>query len=101
VERQEDAVLRGAEKLLKKDQPILMVEIEERHKFSSIKNVSEYLTGLGYGGYFLQNNSLASMNKFNVYEHQDNNKVNIKGEYINNFIFIANDKTVDIKKFLT
>jgi FkbM family methyltransferase len=100
VEGQEEAVLRGAEKLLKRDSPILMVEIEERHKFNSIKNVSEYLGSLSYSGFFLQNDHLVSLNNFSVYEHQDINKLNLKGEYINNFIFITNGKKNNIKKLL-
>ncbi len=45
-------VLRGAEATLRRCRPILTVEIEERHRAGSTREVPAFLAGLGYRGLF-------------------------------------------------
>lgn len=53
VEGHELEVFRGGEQLLKSQAPILMVEVEQRHHRShSVRDVFDYLEGLGYRGTF-------------------------------------------------
>ena len=52
VEGAEEEVLRGARETLLRCQPILSVEIEERHRTGSLRAVPEFLSGLGYRGFY-------------------------------------------------
>lgn len=47
VEGHEDAVLRGGRRLLFRDHPSLIVEIEERHKRHSVSSAADARTALG------------------------------------------------------
>jgi FkbM family methyltransferase len=54
VEGHELEVLRGGEQLLRRDKPMLLVEIEQRHLGAerTVADVVSYLGGLGYGASF-------------------------------------------------
>ena len=52
VEGAEAEVLRGARETLLRCRPILSVEIEERHRPGSLRAVPEFLSGLGYRGFY-------------------------------------------------
>jgi FkbM family methyltransferase len=52
AEGAEAEVLRGAEATLRRCQPILSVEIEERHRAGSTTEVPAWLAARGYGGFF-------------------------------------------------
>lgn len=45
-------VLRGAESTLRRCQPVLSVEIEERHRTGSTRDVPAFLAALGYRGFY-------------------------------------------------
>lgn len=93
VEGHEDAVLRGARRLLLRDHPSLIIEIEERHKRHSVSTVGSLLGQLGYKGFFFRRGRLNPMETFKPEQHQ--NVANIEGpganrdEYVNNFVFIT------------
>lgn len=70
VEGHEAAVLRGAEGLLRRDRPALLVEIEQRHQSGDIRDTFAYLLGLGYEGYALTESSLIPLAAFDVQRHQ-------------------------------
>jgi len=53
VEGHEMSVLRGAEYLLKKQRPTLLIEIEERHCQGNTLDVPNYLKDLGYKMFYL------------------------------------------------
>ncbi len=76
VEGHEEAVIQGAEKLLKNNKPVLLVEIEERHSKKKIFHTIDYICSLGYKCFFIKNNIL------NNFENITNNDKN------NNFFFI-------------
>jgi hypothetical protein len=73
----------------------MLVEIEERHKPNSVRDVSAFLTELGYQGYFILDGNLVSMNHCDKDKYQDCHnvggwKTNWKrpGLYVNNFFFV-------------
>ena len=93
VEGHEEYVIEGARNVIKKNMPILIVEIEQRHLKKQIEEVFQSILKLNYSGFFLQNGNLTSINQFNYDFHQKSylNDVTSK-QYINNFIFLPNAK---------
>jgi FkbM family methyltransferase len=89
VEGHELAVLRGASRLLARDQPCLLVELEERFGDGAIARVREFLASLGYQGLYLDGKYLHSITAFDPSRHQQMAHWGTPGAYINNFIFIA------------
>jgi len=70
VEGHELAVLRGAGALLRRDHPVILVEIEQRHQKEDIRDTFEYLVRLGYAGYALRAEGPAPIDEFDVRRDQ-------------------------------
>lgn len=88
VEGHELDVLRGGEQLLKRQGPMLMVEVEQRHQRShSVRDVFDYLEGLGYRGTFFLRDKRRPIESFDMAVHQNRGS----GVYVNNFIFTVGD----------
>lgn len=104
VEGHEEAVLRGAMRILVRDHPSLIVEIEERHKRRSVKTVTELLEELGYKGYFFRGDRLIPIESFRVELHQDASNivgnVNKDSKYVNNFLFFANESLARVRHMI-
>jgi FkbM family methyltransferase len=104
VEGHEDAVLRGADGILARDRPSLLVEIEERHKPGSIRTITRYLGERGYRGFFFRSKRLHAIESFNVDTQQDVSKVGekIDGEsvYVNTFLFFAADRLARVRHLI-
>ena len=96
VEGHELEVLEGASRIIASDKPSLLIEIEERHRTGSVRDVSRLLQDRGYQGYFVQGNNIRSMREFDIGVHQcrslicNGDRVNYR-DYINNFIFVRSD----------
>ena len=91
VEGHEEYVIEGARNLIKRNMPILIVEIEQRHLKKQIEEVFQSILKLKYNGYFLHNGNLTTLNKFNYDLHQKLHLKNVTSkQYINNFIFLPN-----------
>lgn len=95
VEGHELSVLRGGSATVRRCLPTMLIEIEERHKPQSVSEVSEFLSGLGYEGYFILNRNLVSMKYFDKIKHQDSRNIGgwktnwrRSGVYVNNFFFV-------------
>jgi FkbM family methyltransferase len=95
VEGHELSVLQGGIDTIRRCLPKMLIEIEERHKQNSIRDVQEFLSTIGYEGYFLLNRGLTPISRFDFKRHQDvanigGWKTNWKryGVYINNFFFV-------------
>jgi FkbM family methyltransferase len=58
VEGHELSVLRGASNTIERHRPLMLIEIEDRHKPNAICNAHNFLGNLGYEGYFLLNKKL-------------------------------------------
>jgi FkbM family methyltransferase len=91
VEGHEEAVLRGAVETLKRCQPNLIIEIEERHKTGSVGKIYERLKALGYAGFFVADGAVGALETFEIARDQSVANVGLHGKtgrYINNFIFV-------------
>jgi FkbM family methyltransferase len=95
VEGHELAVLRGGSATIERCRPILLIEIEERHKPNGIHDVYEFLVNLGYEGYFILDKNLMGLSSFDLIRHQNVEhiggwKTNWRrfGVYVNNFFFV-------------
>jgi FkbM family methyltransferase len=86
VEGHELSVLRGASNTIERHRPLMLIEIEDRHKPNAICNVHNFLGNLGYEGYFLLNKKLMPLTCFDLAAHQQNSRQS--GLYINNFFFV-------------
>lgn len=99
VEGHELAVLHGGEETLRRNLPTLLVEAEERHQPGAVAAVAEFLSGLGYAGYFTLSGSTHPVETFNAERHQDPANVPTpengwapRGVYVNDFIFLPRSK---------
>jgi hypothetical protein len=104
VEGHEDAVLRGARRILLRDHPSLIIEIEERHKRHSVSTVSGFLAELGYQGFFFRHDRLNPIQSFRAEEHQDIanivNYINRENKYVNNFLFFAGESLAKVRHLI-
>jgi FkbM family methyltransferase len=97
VEGHELEVVKGGEQTLRKHQPLLLIEIEQRHHGSTpIDNIWAFIEGLGYQGFFLNRQSLEfdPVETFSVPLHQRHEDMGTH-RYINNFLFIS--RAADLK----
>ncbi len=93
VEGHELNVLSGARNLLEQQKPSLLIEVEQRHCQHSINDIFNFLIDLGYEGYYLDNNKLKLLATFDVVSDQRLEDINkIQKSYINNFLFLHQDK---------
>ena len=71
VEGHELAVIKGAENTIRKNKPILLVEIEERHSQKKVSDTLNYINSLGYISYFYKNELLktSSLDNLNLYNN--------------------------------
>ncbi len=97
VEGHELEVLKGAQALLRRDRPTLLIEAEERHRNNAVRSLREYLGGFGYQGLMLDGGRLVGMDRFDPDKDQHAPEAAIhllntgaySGRYINNFVFLA------------
>jgi FkbM family methyltransferase len=89
VEGHELEVLRGAEKTILREKPLLLVEIEQRHlKERTIEEVFSFITSLGYAGGYYQNGQYCPMAQFSYEKCQQPFLGNLySNSYVNNFLF--------------
>lgn len=96
VEGHELAVLRGAERILDRDRPTLLVEAENRHRANAVQTLVDYLEPRGYTGWMLIDGIVGPISRFDSQVHQATaidhvalDQGHRPVDYINNFIFIA------------
>ena len=91
VEGNELNVIKGAIKTIQRWNPILLIEIEQRHNIQNIDSVFNFIQSLGYLGFFFKNKKIFSIDEFNYDNDQKRFLQNPDSKkYINNFIFIPN-----------
>lgn len=95
VEGHELAVLRGAMDTLARNQPVIVVEAEERHHLDAVAEITELLAGLGYSGYFDLDDAQRPISEFDPTHHQNPASLGgsedgwaAGGVYVNNFTFL-------------
>lgn len=88
AEGEETNVLEGAEITLSTHRPVLLIEIEQRHREGDIYEVFRHIESLGYAGEFLLDKKFHVLGTFSLEEHQQARLAGDKTKpYINNFIF--------------
>jgi FkbM family methyltransferase len=93
VEGHEDAVLRGAARTIAASAPALIVEIEQRHIARPINTVFAEVLAHGYRGWFLCENALLPLERFDEALHQSPEGFAARSRpYCNNFIFLADTR---------
>lgn len=99
VEGHEEAVLDGASALIAAQRPVLMVEVNEDGNAGAVKRIADRLAVLGYGGLFLSHGTLHPIGEFDPARHQDIGLLNYTRhklppgrEFINNFVFVPEEK---------
>jgi FkbM family methyltransferase len=92
VEGHEEGVLKGGLETIRRERPVLLIEIEERHNPGGIERVRNLLAG--YDGYFFLEGVRRPIDAFDAAVHQlsDDLKVAVKSRrqsaYVNNFLFV-------------
>ena len=72
VEGHEKNVLKGGEKLIKKNKPPLLVEIEKRHNGQEVAETIKFIEDYGYNAYYLENNELKKISSLSNFEKENN-----------------------------
>ena len=97
VEGHELEVIKGGEQTLRAHQPVLLVEIEQRHHGSvPIARIMTFIESLGYQGWFLNRQSLRfdPLGLFDVATHQRLEHMGTH-QYVNNFLFLSRDSAME------
>jgi FkbM family methyltransferase len=83
-------ILKGAERILRRNAPLLVFECENRHLAPGrVEDVFSYLENLGYEGNFVRYNQLSPISEFDaeIHQRQDGEWFWKRKDYCNNFIF--------------
>ena len=92
VEGHELEAIAGAVQTIKKYNPIMLIEIEQRHISIGIWEVINTVLQLDYCGFFFYEKSMRSVMEFNVAIHQNHNLMKDRFKYCNNFLFVPCSK---------
>tara|TARA_B100000787_G_scaffold138640_1_gene107528 strand:+ start:159 stop:914 length:756 start_codon:yes stop_codon:yes gene_type:complete len=65
VEGHETEVIKGSERTIKNNKPVLLVEIEEQYTQTKVEDTLNYINSLGYKSFYFKDNRLNSTNKLN------------------------------------
>ena len=98
VEGHEESVLLGAKETLVRCRPSVLVEVEDCHKPGAVASIHEFMTGLGYGAYFLKDHSLRPFAEFNLATQQDRKRPE---NYIRNFLYLTEDAKQRVEDLLS
>ena len=102
VEGHEEAVLDGASMLIASQRPVLMIELDESLNKGALARLAARYAALDYRAFFLSHGKLRPVSEFDPARHQ--NAANLKPrhklprgvEYINNFVFVPEEKSARI-----
>ncbi len=106
VEGHEEEVLEGAAGVIARDHPVLLTEIEERHRPGALVRILARLSAQGYSAFFLDHGTVRDVSAFRVAEHQNPANIPSPGDsskyglYINNFVFIHQNSLTETKNRL-
>jgi hypothetical protein len=94
VEGHEHEVLIGAREVLRRSKPVLLIEVEQRHRRRAVGETFDLLSRLGYDGYMLTAKGPRPLAEFDVQEHQlalvaaDPSATRPPTGYVNDFLFL-------------
>ncbi len=86
VEGFELQVLEGAEKTIRRDRPVMIVEIEEKHMKRPLEEAISTVESYGYAAFALLDNVLTPFGRIDMDRHHRHPARH--ADYINNFIFL-------------
>jgi FkbM family methyltransferase len=99
VEGHEEPVLDGASALIAAQRPVLMIELDETLNVGSLARIAQRLTAQRYRGLFLSHGRLRDIAEFDPARDQDvallqytRHRLPAGREYINNFVFVPEEK---------
>ena len=100
VEGHELEVLQGGRQLMTNQQPICMIEAEERHSPQAIQNVNSFFQAYGYQGFFILDRCVLPLKQFDQ-TYQNPTELQravprVEMRYVNNFIFIPETANVKV-----
>jgi len=72
VEGHEKNVLQGSVEIIKKNKPVLLVEIEKKHTGTKVEETINYINSLGYKSYFLSGKNLEKTEKLINFQEKNN-----------------------------
>lgn len=72
VEGHEQRVFRGATAILKRQRPVVLAEVEQRHRDDSIERTFEFFAEYGYSGWFVASDGLRPLEDFDLRRDQVN-----------------------------
>lgn len=88
VEGHEGSVVRGGERLIRRDRPVILIEVEQRHAPKPVTETFQQIERLGYDGFFLKSGRLRPVAEFDPARDQNVRNLRRPGiAYINNFVF--------------
>lgn len=95
VEGYEKEVLDGARETIRREKPVLLVEIEQRLLSNPMEEIFNKIIDFGYNGQFLFEGKFQPLNEFSYEKYQKpylshvikGEDALIRGKYINNFFF--------------
>jgi FkbM family methyltransferase len=102
VEGHEEAVLEGAERLIAVQRPVLMIELDESLNKGALARLAARYAALNYRAFFLSHGKLRPVSEFDPAIHQNatnlrpRHKLTPGVEYINNFVFVPEEKSARV-----
>jgi FkbM family methyltransferase len=94
VEGHEEAVVRGAARVLTQERPTLLIEIETAHVHKDLRETFELVRSFGYEGFMYLDGALKSIKDFSAERQQIGPRSGQGGQYIKNFLFLPREKPV-------
>jgi FkbM family methyltransferase len=70
VEGHEQRVFQGAARILSRDRPVVLTELEQRHRDDPIEDTFGFFTSAGYAGWFVAQGRLWPLEEFNLARDQ-------------------------------
>jgi FkbM family methyltransferase len=103
VEGHEEAVLDGAASLIATQRPVLMIELDQTLNPGGLARIAQRLAAQRYRGLFLSHGRLRDIAAFDPARDQDatllqyaRHRLPAGREYINNFVFVPEERRADI-----
>lgn len=104
VEGHEESAVRGAHRLIERDHPVFLIEIEERHNPGGIERIRSILEGYGYSTYFHYDKKWRAIAEFRPEEHQNAERAyggpvrpsQREALYAGNFLFLPPSKGISL-----
>lgn len=97
VEGFEDEVIAGGWTMISRLKPVLLIEIEQRHRQRPVGELVDRLLGLGYRGYFIDETGPRPVADFDVARHQldfltpDFVPYSMPSGYVSDFLFVPDE----------